>query len=66
MDSRCMVPMPLSVRSTVRRKLPRRWRRMVSFLIESCAGLSERLQRMTRMGEVGETFFGLRIMMRTF
>ena len=66
MDSRCIVPMPLSVRRTVRRKLPRRWSFMVSVLMESCAGLSERLQRMTRMGEVGETFFGLRIMMRTF
>ncbi len=29
-------------------------------------GLPERLQRMTRIGLVGETAFGLRMMMRTF
>ena len=61
-----MVPMPLSERMTVRRKLPRRWSLMMSVLIERCCGWPERLQRITRTGLVGETFFGLRIVMRTF
>ena len=50
----------------VRRKLPRRWSFIMSVLMERCCGSPERLQRMTRIGLVGETFFGLRIMMRTF